>query len=403
MKLKDILGKKGAEVFAINADMTLKEAVDQLIKHSGEALIVKDHSGKLLGILSERDIVKECHKTGFYGQSIHVRDVMSKKVITADAETGVDEAILQMFLNQIRHLPVTVRGKLEGIITAQDVFLANLTRSQEENSRFRQFMTSSFDKMKGKKVLIVDEDPEALSLFETVFTACGVTILKSQNGDDCLRKILADKPDLIILSDLLPGLSGYDVAEKLRQSPEEIKKIPVIVMASQPSMGSLFRDLGIEHFLSKPVSPYILLKHAEAIFHYGQEILGPISPKNYVVGAGIQQYEMEQIRSFLRSFALTTDLYSSEEECLNVIRRNRPKFVFVFFWEESDKFNAAKIYLEMQKDPKLRTVPFVCFCQGASESSCLASGLKNPMIVYEHVDDLMKGFVKFLRDKVVPH
>ena len=250
MKLKDILGKKGAEVFAINADMTLKEAVDQLIKHSGEALIVKDHSGKLLGILSERDIVKECHKTGFYGQSIHVRDVMSKKVITADAETGVDEAILQMFLNQIRHLPVTVRGKLEGIITAQDVFLANLTRSQEENSRFRQFMTSSFDKMKGKKVLIVDEDPEALSLFETVFTACGVTILKSQNGDDCLRKILADKPDLIILSDLLPGLSGYDVAEKLRQSPEEIKKIPVIVMASQPSMGSLFRDLGIEHFLS---------------------------------------------------------------------------------------------------------------------------------------------------------
>lgn len=402
MKLKDILEKKGGEVFSIPPDATLKQAVDELVKHNVGALLVRELNGEVVGILSERDILHQCRKTETSWPAVLVRDVMTRQVITSDAERTVDEAVLQMFLNQIRHLPVTVRGRPEGVVSVRDMLLASLLHSQEESLRFSQFMTTSFEKMGGKKILIADEAPQTLALFETVFTACGVTVLKAQDGESCLRKIREEKPDLAVLSDLLSGLSGYEVVEKLQQGPEELKKVPLIVMADRPNMGSLFRGLGVEHYLPKPVSPYVLLKHAEAIFQYGVEALARSGPKNYAVGAGIQQYEMEQIRSFLRSLALTTDLYGSEEECLKAIRKDRPKFVFVFFWEESEKFDAARIYREMQADPRLATVPFACLCNVLVEANCRMSGLRKVTVPYEHVDDLMKKFVTFLREKVIP-
>lgn len=402
MNLKEILEKKGGDIFSIGSDATLKEAVDELVKRNIGALAVRDLDGRIAGILTERDILRQSRKAGAAGASVRVREIMSKQVVSSADEKDVDDAILQMFLHQVRHLLVTSGDKPIGVVSARDMLLASLLRSQEENLRFRQAMMSSFEAVAGKKILIAEASPQELSTNETAFAASGAVVLKARDGETCLREARDSKPDLIILSDLLPKLSGYEVAEKLRRGAEEARKIPIIVTAEQPTMGSLFRDLGIEHYLLKPASPYALLKRAEAIFHFGEETLLRSVPKNYAVGAGIQQYEMERIRTFLRSFALTVDLFSSEEACLLAVRKDRPKFVFVFFWEESDKFDALKIYRTLQEDPRLKSIPLVCFCQTQVQGDARQGGLGKALVTYEHVDDLMQKFVKFLREKVVP-
>ena len=80
-----------------------------------------------------------------------------------------------------------------------------------------------------KKILIVDDDKDVLSVLEKRLTAEKYSVITANNGQDAIILAKAQRPDLIILDIIMPGIDGAEVAGKLREDPET-RNIPVIFL-----------------------------------------------------------------------------------------------------------------------------------------------------------------------------
>lgn len=127
-KIKHYLaGQRYWEVFVIPQDETVVRACEILEKNRIGALIVVDKKDDLadhhvVGIITERDIVKTISHHQLDIEEKPVSEIMSKKVISASPESNTEEAIKLMIENQIRHLAVLDGDKLIGVISMRDIF-----------------------------------------------------------------------------------------------------------------------------------------------------------------------------------------------------------------------------------------------------------------------------------------
>lgn len=85
----------------------------------GSLLVVE--GGKLIGILTERDILKRVVAEGKKAEETLVKDVMSKPLVVADPDMQLEEAVETMFKNRVKKLPVVENGKLVGLVTFTDI------------------------------------------------------------------------------------------------------------------------------------------------------------------------------------------------------------------------------------------------------------------------------------------
>ncbi len=116
------------------------------------------------------------------------------------------------------------------------------------------------------RVLLVDDDIEALRLIGLVLKRRGYEIIPVANGQRALEAIKNGKPDLIILDVMMPGLDGYSVAEKLRNSPET-DQIPILFLTARSSIDDRLAGFqaGGDDYLTKPVHPAELINRVEAL------------------------------------------------------------------------------------------------------------------------------------------
>lgn len=141
MKLKEILSAKGSKVSSIDPEKTIKEALAMLISQKIGALLVLEKNGKVAGILSERDIMRECHKKGKDWESLLVRQAMTAKIIVGSPEDEVGYIMGVMTQNRVRHIPIFENGKLAGMVSIGDVVKAQLTASQYENHYLKEYIS----------------------------------------------------------------------------------------------------------------------------------------------------------------------------------------------------------------------------------------------------------------------
>ena len=118
-----------------------------------------------------------------------------------------------------------------------------------------------------KKVLIVDDEPQMLSLLSTRLRSESYNVITAVSGEDCLTKAEEEQPDLILLDVLLPGMSGFEVSKRLKKNPRT-KDIPIIMVTAligdEASKKSL--ESGAIYFVSKPFDTQTLLSEiSEAI------------------------------------------------------------------------------------------------------------------------------------------
>jgi len=122
----------------------------------------------------------------------------------------------------------------------------------------------------GKRVLIVDDDPDIITFVVTVLEENGYTPLIAKNGEDGIAKAVEEKPDLIILDLLMPKQSGIKIYRELK-GDESLKKIPVVVLSGIARRTFLrshealteFGDQPVpepEAYIEKPVEPEELAK-----------------------------------------------------------------------------------------------------------------------------------------------
>lgn len=127
MKMESVLAVKGLGVVTITRGSTLAEAVALLVEHGIGAIVVMDASGAPIGIISERDIIREAsHNADFLAAP--VSDVMTRDVIFGSCDDDVDAVLQTMTHHHFRHVPIVEDGKLAGIVSIGDLVKAQLDR-----------------------------------------------------------------------------------------------------------------------------------------------------------------------------------------------------------------------------------------------------------------------------------
>ncbi|MEM9630398.1 MAG: CBS domain-containing protein [Pseudomonadota bacterium] len=138
--VRKILEKKGTDVFALRPQNTLHEAVVMLKEKRIGALLVKDADGKLLGILSERDIVRRLAETP--GQTLpqRVEDIMTTSVETCEPDDLLISVLRKMTDGRFRHMPVMEDGAIAGMVTIGDLVNYRLNELEYESLKLKQLI-----------------------------------------------------------------------------------------------------------------------------------------------------------------------------------------------------------------------------------------------------------------------
>ncbi|MBI5651813.1 MAG: CBS domain-containing protein [Chloroflexi bacterium] len=131
MKIQNILATTGTRVVTIHPDRSLKDAVGLLAQHNIGALVVVIGLDEVVGILSERDIVRAAvHNDNVLGLS--VQQIMTKHVVTGSPNDDLKSVMNTMTEKQFRHLPIVEQGKLVGIVSIRDLVKAQVDQYQGE-------------------------------------------------------------------------------------------------------------------------------------------------------------------------------------------------------------------------------------------------------------------------------
>ncbi len=117
----EFLAGKGAAVYTVKADATVYEALELMADKNIGAVLVTDKSGKLAGILSERDYARKMMIKGRDSHSTKVKEIMTTLVVSINPETRLRDCMSLMTEKRIRHLPVFQGEKLVGVVSIGDV------------------------------------------------------------------------------------------------------------------------------------------------------------------------------------------------------------------------------------------------------------------------------------------
>lgn len=145
MTLLDILKAKGSTVFTIPPQFTLQEATQEMVRRNVGALLVcqrdVSHGERLLGIVTERDILRFSASDKGPLADFRVADIMTTRLLTASPNDSVEQAMGVMTQHRIRHLPVLSEGHLVGIVSLGDLVKNQLERLAVENQFLKSYIT----------------------------------------------------------------------------------------------------------------------------------------------------------------------------------------------------------------------------------------------------------------------
>jgi len=124
--------------------------------------------------------------------------------------------------------------------------------------------------MKSKgKILIVDDEPINLEFFDVMLSKLGFTIEKAADGEEALLKVVDTNPDLIILDNIMPRLSGWEVTKKLKQDKEfrKYRQTPIIMFSAMDEVSDKIEglELGVDDYITKPFNFSEVLARIRAV------------------------------------------------------------------------------------------------------------------------------------------
>jgi CBS domain-containing protein len=143
MTVKAILSVKGTEVLTIEPTTNLAAAAKLLAERKIGALVVTGPDQRVVGIVSERDIVQELAAHGPAALDLALTEVMTRKVTTCSASDTICSVMERMTAGKFRHLPVLEQGRLAGIVSIGDVVKYRLQEMEREQSALRDYIQTA--------------------------------------------------------------------------------------------------------------------------------------------------------------------------------------------------------------------------------------------------------------------
>jgi len=119
-----------------------------------------------------------------------------------------------------------------------------------------------------RRILYIEDNEQNLYLVKFLLEKHGYSVSTANTGLEGIEKAVAEKPDLILLDIQLPGMDGYAVAQRLRQSPESAP-IPIIAVTSYAMSGDREKTLaaGCNDYIEKPINPDTFIFKLEQLLH----------------------------------------------------------------------------------------------------------------------------------------
>jgi CBS domain-containing protein len=143
MTVKAILSRKGTDVVTVEPKTNLNEAVQLLGQRRIGAVVVTGADRRVIGILSERDIVRAMGERGHQILDETVDSVMTRRVVTCAEADTVSEIMERMTAGKFRHVPVIENGRLAGIISIGDVVKYRLEEIQKESEALKEYILTA--------------------------------------------------------------------------------------------------------------------------------------------------------------------------------------------------------------------------------------------------------------------
>jgi CBS domain-containing protein len=142
MRIADVLRRKGNAVATVGPDVTVADLIGELAAHNVGALPVVE-GGNLIGIVSERDVVRRLHAGGAALLEARVADIMTTEVTTCSPGDDVTDLAAVMTARRFRHLPVVVDGELAGIVSIGDLVKARIDLLESERAQLQNYIAGS--------------------------------------------------------------------------------------------------------------------------------------------------------------------------------------------------------------------------------------------------------------------
>ncbi len=123
------------------------------------------------------------------------------------------------------------------------------------------------DEVARPKILAVDDEPMNVELLDT-YLSLDYDIVSACSGEEALEAVKAEKPDLVLLDIMMPGMDGYEVSKRLKSDPAT-QFIPIILVTALSDVGDRIKgsDAGSDEFLTKPVNKEELISRVKSLLH----------------------------------------------------------------------------------------------------------------------------------------
>ncbi|MCH8182179.1 MAG: response regulator [Proteobacteria bacterium] len=124
-------------------------------------------------------------------------------------------------------------------------------------------------------ILVADDDPLIIRLLEHRLRHRGYDVISAPDGETALDLAIREKPDLILLDGMMPGLDGFEVLRRLKENPETIQ-IPVVMLTARSQEGDIVNGLtsGAADYMVKPFIPEELIARIQRIVGDGTQVPG---------------------------------------------------------------------------------------------------------------------------------
>jgi pilus assembly protein CpaE len=136
-----------------------------------------------------------------------------------------------------------------------------------------------------EKILIIDDDPETIEFLTLILTRSGYRVLAARDGMEALTMAHAEKPDMVVLDIMMPGLDGYEVARSLRRHPDTAL-IPIMMFTAKTQVEDKLAgyEAGVDIYLTKPVHPVELQANIKNLLAPRKAVTEVLEKRGYVVG-----------------------------------------------------------------------------------------------------------------------
>jgi two-component system KDP operon response regulator KdpE len=212
--------------------------------------------------------------------------------------------------------------------------------------------------MQGKKILVVDDDPDVLRLLVHTFSLTDAQVLIANCGEEALRQFYIHRPDLIVLDVKMPDIDGWQVCLRIC----DLADVPIIFLTALGGPQEIISglDCGAVDYVTKPFSPEVLIARARAALRPMEMPLATKKPATYA--DDYLTIDLEERRVLVRGRPI--NLTATEFQLLTYLVQNAERVLTfrqilenVWGWEYRDSTNYAHVYIwhlrqKLEEDPK---------------------------------------------------